>query len=494
MSECEKVPDTFVQQACKEVIMSSKITALSVSDFKRVRLVEIQPNENGLTIIGGNNGQGKTSVLDAIAYALGGEAFRPSSVNNSESDKNAHIKIEIDGLVVERAGKNGALKVTDSQGMKGNQTLLNRIVNKFALDLGNFMKANDTEKTRMLLDMFPELRTQLEEMKTKSAGVYNDRYGINQEIRRLSAMITGMPTYDDVPAEEIGIADLNRRLTEANAERNAIAADIAVEKAAGRDADVVEERLNGVKRSIAQETANLASIEARHKTEVESIQQRITELQKQLEEQTANYPKAVKTANENIETLKGQQTAYEQDIVKMRDESSRKLDELARRQADAQKRISEIQNEIDICAGTNEKVRKNIERQRISARIEELQRQSDEKTREIQTIDAARKELLQKANLPLPELSIDGEGFLLYNGQKWDCMSGSERLKVATAISMNTKPGCGFVLVDGLEAMDGHTIAAFNEFLKERNMQCIGTIVGDNNATVVIEDGLVKEA
>ena len=256
----------------------------------------------------------------------------------------------------------------------------------------------------------------------------------------------------------------------------------------------MEERLNGVKRSIAQETANLASLEARHKTEIEGIQQRIAELQRQLEEQTVNYPAAVKTASDNIETLKGQQTAYEQDIVKMRDESSKKLENLAQRQADAEKRIADIQAEIDTCAGTNEKVRKNIERQKLAGQLEELQRQSDEKTQEIQKIDAARKELLQKANLPLPELSIDGEGFLLYKGQKWDCMSGSERLKVATAISMNTKPGCGFVLVDGLEVMDGQTIAAFNEYLKERNMQCIGTIVGDNNATVVIEDGLVKEA
>lgn len=474
--------------------MSSKITAFSVQDFKRVRLVEIQPNENGLTIIGGNNGQGKTSVLDAIAYALGGEAFRPSNANNSDGDANAHIKVEIDGLVVERAGKNGALKVTDARGMKGNQTLLNRIVSKFALDLGNFMKANDSEKTKMLLDMFPELRTSLEELKTKSAEIYNDRYGVNQEIRRLSATLSGMAAYADVPAEEIDIADLNRRLTDANAERNAIVADIAATKSAERDADIMEERLHGVKRSIEQETANLASIETRHKAETEKIQRLISELQRKLEEQTANYPKEVKEANDNIETLRRQQFAYEQDIAKMRDESSRKLNELALRQADAEKRISEIQVEIDNCALTNEKVRKNIERSRLAAEIEELQKQSDEKTQELQEIDANRKKLLQKADLPLPELSIDADGILLYKSQKWDCMSGSERLKVATAISMNTKPGCGFVLVDGLEAMDSKTLEDFNAYLTERGMQCIGTIVGDNNATVLIEDGMVKEA
>ena len=83
----------------------AKITGFSIADFKRVRLVEIRPSENGLTILGGRNAQGKSSCLDAIAYALGGEMFRPTDINNHEGDKNAVIRVEIDGLIVERAGK-----------------------------------------------------------------------------------------------------------------------------------------------------------------------------------------------------------------------------------------------------------------------------------------------------------------------------------------------------------------------------------------------------
>ena len=139
----------------------AKITGFSIADFKRVRLVEIRPSENGLTILGGRNAQGKSSCLDAIAYALGGEMFRPTDVNNHEGEKNAAIRVEIDGLIVERAGKNAALKITDSRGMRGNQTLLNDIVGKFALDLGSFMRASDAEKAKMLLKMFPELEKQL---------------------------------------------------------------------------------------------------------------------------------------------------------------------------------------------------------------------------------------------------------------------------------------------------------------------------------------------
>lgn len=58
--------------------------------------------------------------------------------------------------------------------------------------------------------------------------------------------------------------------------------------------------------------------------------------------------------------------------------------------------------------------------------------------------------MLENADLPLPELSVEN-GELVYRGNKWDNMSGSERLKVATAIVRKLNPNCGFVLMDKLE-------------------------------------------
>ena len=50
--------------------MTIKINALQVENVKRVKAVKMEPTAQGLTIVGGNNNQGKTSVLDAIAWAV----------------------------------------------------------------------------------------------------------------------------------------------------------------------------------------------------------------------------------------------------------------------------------------------------------------------------------------------------------------------------------------------------------------------------------------
>lgn len=60
--------------------MSVKITQFEVENVKRIKAVQITPSPTGLTVIGGRNNQGKTSVLDAIMWALGGDRYRPSQV------------------------------------------------------------------------------------------------------------------------------------------------------------------------------------------------------------------------------------------------------------------------------------------------------------------------------------------------------------------------------------------------------------------------------
>lgn len=104
--------------------------------------------------------------------------------------------------------------------------------------------------------------------------------------------------------------------------------------------------------------------------------------------------------------------------------------------------------------------------------------------------------MLTNADLPLEGLSVN-DGKLLYQGQEWDNMSGSQQLMVATAIVRKLKPECGFVLIDKLEQMDQITLEQFGAWLEQEGLQAIATRVSTGEeCAVIIEDGysVVNEA
>ena len=102
-----------------------KINKLEIENVKRVRAVKVEPTASGLTIIGGRNNQGKTSVLDSIAWALGGNRYCPTRPQRDGSAIPPSLKITLNnGIIVERKGKNGDLKVIDPSGKKAGQQLL----------------------------------------------------------------------------------------------------------------------------------------------------------------------------------------------------------------------------------------------------------------------------------------------------------------------------------------------------------------------------------
>ena len=87
------------------------------------------------------------------------------------------------------------------------------------------------------------------------------------------------------------------------------------------------------------------------------------------------------------------------------------------------------------------------------------------------------------------------DGELTYNGHKWDNMASSDQLKVAVAIVRKLNPKCGFVLMDGLEAMDIDTLNEFGAWLETEGMQAIATRVSTGDeCSILIQDGYVVGA
>lgn len=413
-----------------------KISSLELENVKRIKAVKLVPTDKGLTVIGGDNGQGKTSVLDAIAWALGGDRFRPSTPNRDGSVVPPRIRIEMsNGLIVERAGKNSALKVTDPTGQRGGQQLLNSFVEELALNLPRFMEGSGKEKADTLLKIIG-VGDQLRQLETKEKQLYNQRLAIGRIAEQKAKFAKELPFYDGVPEQPVSAMELIRRQQEIllhNAENQ-------------RKRDKVQQ----ISRELQQGSTELSELEAR----IKSMMEQRTQMRYRLDRLEEDLQSAQKTAQE------------------LQDESTAQLE------ADLQS--------ID---AINVKVRANLDREKAEEEAQNYDRQYGQLTEEIEDTRKKKYDLLSGARMPLEDLSVE-DGELTYKGKKWDGMSASEQLKVSTAIVRELNPRCGFVLLDKLEQMDLHTLREFGAWLEGQNLQAIATRVSKGSeCSVIIEDG-----
>ena len=400
--------------------MGITIHSLDIENVKRVKAVSLTPAAKGLTVIGGKNGAGKTTVLDAIVWALGGEKYRPSEAQRDGSMTPPHIRITLsNGLIVERKGKNAALTVTDPSGKKAGQQLLNEFISQLALDLPKFLQANAKEKADTLLQILgigPQLRALDDEI----ARIYNQRTTVGQIRDQKAAHAAELPEYADAPDEEISVSELSHQLTEALKNN---AANIAWREKLVADMKKADE-----------------------------LQKELTALMASIEQTQARIDAAV-------------------DVD-----------------------VTAIQDDIERAEAINAQVRANLTKEHAQAEADAEAERYKQLTRTIEDKRADRMRLLKGADLPLPGLTVE-DGELKYNGHSWDCLSGSEQLRVATAIVRRLNPACGFVLLDKLEQMDEETLIGFGSWLEHEGLQAIATRVSTGaECTIIIEDGTVKGA
>ena len=200
-----------------------RITALELSNVKRIKAVALEPAPAGLTVIGGKNGQGKTSVLDGIAWALGGERFRPDAAKREGSVLDPELRVQLsNGLTVIRKGPKSALTVVDETGKRSGQQLLNEFVETLALDLPKFLHASDKERASILLGILG-IQDQLDALEREERSLYDTRTQTGRDRDQARHHADSMEWYSDVPAEPVSVTELTIQLRDAQAtnEQNA---------------------------------------------------------------------------------------------------------------------------------------------------------------------------------------------------------------------------------------------------------------------------------
>lgn len=185
-----------------------KINKLEIENVKRVKAVSLEPTQNGLTVIGGRNGQGKTSILDSIAWALGGNKYKPSQPHREGSVLPPNLQISLsNGLEIKRDGKNSDLKVIDPSGQKAGQKLLDSFVEEFALNLPKFMESSNADKARTLLQIIG-VGDKLAEFEKKEQELYNERLVIGRVADQKKKFAAEMTYFSEAPKELISVSEL----------------------------------------------------------------------------------------------------------------------------------------------------------------------------------------------------------------------------------------------------------------------------------------------
>ena len=421
--------------------MSVTITSLEAENVKRIKAVALTPSPTGLTLVGGNNNQGKTSVLDALAWALGGDRFRPDAAVRDGAQAPAHLKVTLsNGVVVERKGKNSTLTVTDPTGRRSGQQLLNAFIEPLALDLPRFMDASDKEKADILLKIIG-IGTELHTRDLEIKSLYDKRTFTGQLAQQKKHFAEELISYPDAPEEPVSAGDLIKQQQEILAR-------------------------NGENQRLRAQYSELKRQEQQCVDEMKRARERINELEQQYHELDVKHTK-----------LFMQRKNAEKSVEQLQDESTAELEASIRN-------IEEI----------NRKVRANLEKSRAADEAQKYTDDYNKLTEAITQKRADRMALLNGADLPLPGLSVE-DGVLTYHGKHWRDMSGSDQLRVAAAIVRRLNPDCGFVLLDKLEQMDMTTLEEFSRWLEQEGLQAIATRVSTGSeCQIIIEDGMVKDA
>jgi len=407
-----------------------KIETLRIRNFKRIKVAELEFKPEGVTILGGENCQGKSTFLDAICALLGGKKYLPTNPHNIDANgATAVARIELsNGIEVELSGDKSTLKIK-VDGKKGNQGTLKEFLNEFALDINKFMRATETDKGKMLIEHLG-IGEQLAFLDTKIQNNVEERTVVGRDRDRKIQLAEACQTFENVPEVRVDVTTLMAELRRLEAENNEH-----------------QDRLDEMER-----IRNKAS---EKRAEIQKLEAEIAQL---------------KHDHDEIEAVTKTFTAHD---------------------------TASIESQINNASSINEKIDANAKAKATEEEAKAAKKEYQDLTDIIEESRKQRVKLIEEIGMPLAGLEIK-DGALLYNGQAWDCMSGSERLKVATAISRAFKPECGFVLIDELEQMDWKTIKEFDAWAKAEGIQIIGAMVCDDDKAgenvIIIEDGRVKGA
>lgn len=411
------------------------IVSLESNNIKRLKAVQITPDGN-VVVIGGNNGQGKTSVLDSIIYALGGKDTHCAQPVRQGEDKAKVVCTLDNGLTITRTfTKEGgsALSVTNDVGAKFSspQSMLDALVGKLTFDPLAFSRMEPKKQAEIVRNL---VGLDFSEADKQRKADFEERTELNREIKTLRLTRDGITLIDHVPAEEVVVATLLDELAKTR-----------------KHNDQASERHQDVKK----------------------IEGRLA--------QAETYIADLKTKLEQAITLQGQLQAQHTS------ESAELVNWPLIDETPTLAAISGAQE-------TNRMVAENKRFATLTASIEEQEAKAQTLTDEITAIDKYKADSLAAAKFPVDGLSFTEEGVLL-NGLPFDQASDAEKIRVSISMGFAMNPDLKVILIRDGSLLDEDSLRSVAEMARAQGGQVWIERVGKGDeCSVIIEDGQVEVA
>lgn len=417
-----------------------RILSFRAENIKRLSVVSITPDGN-IIEISGKNGQGKSSVLDAIWWALGGSGnITTHPVRKGQTEGVVEISLGDDSgerLRVKRnwtegSGKTGYLKIETPEGMrpKSAQQMLDDLIGALSFDPMEFFSKDATGQFAILRDLvtFDENIDALDKARDDD---YKTRTERNRELARARAVAASIIVPADAPEKPVDTRVMMDALTNADS-------------------------FNAGVRKQAAERESLREGRERTLHEIADLKEQIDQAQELL----ARYEK-------------GLAAAQAIPVPALVDSAS-------------------IRADIERAEVANVLFARRAQRKIHDAAVKDIEADVERLTSAIDAIEQKKRDSLARAQMPIAGLSMDGDT-VTFNGIPLDQASGAERLRVSTAIAAALNPKLRVIRIRNGNDLDEDGVKLLAEFAQQQGLQVwIERIVPGTENAVILEDGHIR--
>lgn len=440
--------------------MSYKILALEAENFKKLRAVEIRP-DGSLVEITGKNGAGKTSVLEALWFALKGKKALPQKAVRKGAER-MKVKADLGAFTVTRtlSAEEGAMPTLQIEMRRGAtrdctpQEFLDRLFDEFTADPTAFV-AMATEQKIELLRRISAVTLDFDAIAAANKKDYDERTEINREVKQLQAQAAGMRVLDGLPREKMDEAAILARLNAAGEENRKAQAVFQQKQELGAAAARIVEEKGRCARAMDAQRDKIEMLEkalAEAKTQAGALQDEFDQIElKRIDAEQAFH---AAPAGEPVD-------------------------------------VTALTAELQNAQRTNRAIEERQQWDKLQERIEKRKRDADALTRQMEARDEKKRVTLSEAKIPVEGLTFD-ERRVLYHGLPLENLGEGEQIRLSTRVAMAANPELKVLCIRRGEALDEDGLKAIAEMAAEQDYQVWMTRVDSSGRVgIVLEDGMV---